>query len=101
MGIRFTQERKSKIELAFYSELIPNHYMSGLVPQLYLSAAQSTQHCLQGNMDESAIYSFSIMGLNLSEQGQFELAFRYKDLAHELCIKYPNDFAATRGIVGN
>jgi len=96
----FTQERKSKIELAFYSELIPDLYMSGLVPQLYLSAAQSTLHCLQGGMDESVIYSFSIMGLNLGEQGLFEQAFRYQDLAHDLCAKHPNTFGATRGMNG-
>lgn len=96
----FTQERRSKIELAFYSELIPDLYMSGLVSQLYLSAAQSTLHCLQGGMDESVIYSFSIMGLNLGEQGQFELAFKYQDLAHELCARYPDTFGSTRGING-
>ncbi len=96
----FTQERHSKIELAFYSELIPDLYMSGLVAQLYLSAAQSTLHCLNGGMDESVIYSFSIMGLNLGEQGYFELAFRYQDLAHELCERYPNTFGATRGMNG-
>ncbi len=96
----FTQERQSKIELAFYSELIPDLYMCGLVPQLYLSAAQSTLHCLEGGMDESVIYSFSIMGLNLGEQGQFTLAFRYQDLAHDLCAKYPNTFGATRGMNG-
>jgi len=96
----FTQERESKIELAFYSELIPDLYMSGLVPQLYLSAAQSTQLCLAGGMDESVIYSFSIMGLNLGEQEQFESAFRYEDLAHDLCAKYPNTFGATRGMNG-
>ena len=96
----FTQDRKSKIELAFYSELIPDLYMSGLVPQLYLSAAQSTLHCLQGGMDESVIYSFSIMGLNLGEQGKFELAFLYQDLAHDLCAKHPNTFGATRGMNG-
>ncbi len=96
----FTGERKSKIELAFYSELIPDLYMSGLVEQLYLSAAQSTQLCLAGGMDESVIYSFSIMGLNLGEQEKFELAFRYEDLAHDLCAKYPNTFGATRGMNG-
>jgi predicted ATPase len=96
----FTNDRESKIELAFYSELIPDLYMSGLVPQLYLSAAQSTQLCLSGGMDESVIYSFSIMGLNLGEQEQFELAFRYEDLAHDLCAKYPNTFGATRGMNG-
>ncbi|MGZ5076805.1 MAG: AAA family ATPase [Methylobacter sp.] len=96
----FTRDRKSKIELAFYSELIPDLYMSGLVPQLYLSAAQSTMHCLKGGMDESVIYSFSIMGLNLGEQHKFEQAFLYQDLAHDLCAKYPNTFGATRGMNG-
>ncbi len=96
----FTHERKSKIELAFYSELIPDLYMCGLVSQLYLSAAQSTQLCLAGGMDESVIYSFSIMGLNLGEQEQFAQAFRYEDLAHDLCARYPNTFGATRGMNG-
>jgi len=100
MKMPFTKERKSKIELAFYSELIPDLYMSGMVPQLYLSAAQSTQNCLEGGMDESVIYSFSIMGLNLGEQQQFEHAFHYQDLAHELCERHPNTFGATRGING-
>ncbi|MGZ8214501.1 MAG: AAA family ATPase [Methylosarcina sp.] len=100
LGMPFTHDRKSKIELAFYSELIPDLYMSGLVPQLYLSAAQSTLHCLHGGMDESVIYSFSIMGLNLGEQGKFELAFRYQDLAHDLCESHPNTFGATRGMNG-
>lgn len=96
----FTTDRKSKIELAFYSELIPDLYMSGLVPQLYLSAAQSTQHCLSGGMDESVIYSFSIMGLQLGEQEDFEQAFGYEDLARDLSAKYPNTFGATRGMNG-
>ncbi|MFH1007614.1 MAG: AAA family ATPase [Candidatus Latescibacterota bacterium] len=100
LNMPFTTERKSKIELAFYSELIPDLYMSGLVPQLYLAAAQSTGHCLAGGMDESVIYSFSIMGLYLGEQGAFEQAFRYEDLAHELSAKYPNTFGATRGMNG-
>ncbi len=96
----FTKDRKSKIELSFYSELIPDLYMSGLVPQLYLSAVQSTQHCLAGGMDESVIYSFSIMGLYLGEKGEFEQAFKYEDLARNLCEKYPNTFGATRGMNG-
>ena len=100
LNMPFTKERKSKIELSFYSELIPDLYMSGLVPQLYLSAAQSTELCLKGGMDESVIYSFSIMGLNLGEQEQFDTAFRYEDLAHDLCAKYPNTFGATRGMNG-
>lgn len=100
LNIPFTRDRKSKIELAFYSELIPDLYMSGLVAQLYLSAAQSTQHCLSGGMDESVIYSFSIMGLQLGEQEEFEPAFKYEDLARDLSAKYPNTFGATRGMNG-
>lgn len=100
LNMPFTTERKSKIELAFYSELIPDLYMSGLVPQLYLSAVQSTQHCLEGGMDESVIYSFSIMGLYLGEKGEFEKAFKYEDLARNLCERYPNTFGATRGMNG-
>ncbi|MCE5336233.1 MAG: AAA family ATPase [Desulfobacteraceae bacterium] len=100
LNMPFTGDRKSKIELAFYSELIPDLYMSGLVPQLYLSAAQSTQHCLSGGMDESVIYSFSIMGLQLAEQEEFDRAFRYEDLARDLSAKYPNTFGATRGMNG-
>ncbi len=100
LNMPFTTDRRSKIELAFYSELIPDLYMSGLVPQLYLSAAQSTQHCLAGGMDESVIYSFSIMGLQLGEEGNFPPAFRYEDLARDLSAKYPNTFGATRGMNG-
>ena len=100
LNMPFTTDRKSKIELSFYSELIPDLYMSGLVPQLYLSAAQSTQHCLAGGMDESVIYSFSIMGLQLGEQEEFAPAFRYEDLARDLSAKYPNTFGATRGMNG-
>ena len=100
LNMPFTIDRKSKIELSFYSELIPDLYMSGLVPQLYLSAAQSTQHCLAGGMDESVIYSFSIMGLQKGEEGDFGQAFKYEDLARELSAKYPNTFGATRGMNG-
>ncbi|MGE5528369.1 MAG: AAA family ATPase [Patescibacteria group bacterium] len=100
LNMPFTTDRKSAIELAFYSELIPDLYMSGLVPQLYLSAAQSTRHCLARGMDESVIYSFSIMGLQLGEEGDFARAFKYEDLARDLSAKYPNTFGATRGMNG-
>lgn len=100
LDMPFTRERKGKIELVLYSELIPDLYMSGMVPQLYLSAVQSTQHCLAGGMDESVIYSFSIMGLYLGEKEEFEKAFRYEDLARQLCERYPNTFGATRGMNG-
>ena len=51
-------------------------------------------------MDESVIYSFSIMGLQLGEQEEFERAFRYEDLARELSARHPNTFGATRGMNG-
>ncbi|MBI2570773.1 MAG: AAA family ATPase [Candidatus Schekmanbacteria bacterium] len=100
LGMPFTTDRRSRIELAFYSELIPDLYMSGLVPQLYLSAAQSTAHCLAGGMDESVIYSFSIMGLQLGERDEFAQAFLYEDLARDLSARHPNTFGATRGMNG-
>ncbi|QDF96998.1 hypothetical protein CJ010_10895 [Azoarcus sp. DD4] len=100
LDMPFTTERRARIELAFYAELIPDLYLSGQVPQLYLAAAQSTRLCLAGGMDESVIYSFSIMGLNLGEQARFDLAFRYEDLARELCARHPDTFGATRGMNG-
>ncbi len=100
LNMPFTSERESKIELAFYSELIPDLYMSGLVPQLYLSAVMSTLHCLAGGMDESVIYSFTIMALYLGEREEFKKAFKYEDLARNLSAKYPNTFGATRGMNG-
>ena len=51
-------------------------------------------------MDESVIYSFSIMGLQLGEQEDFKQAFKYEDLARDLSAKYPNTFGATRGMNG-
>lgn len=100
LDMPFTNERRGKIELAFYSELIPDLYLSGLVPQLYLAAAKSTEHCLAGGMDDSVIYSFTIMGLLHSEQQEFQQAFMYEDLARDLCAKHPNTFGATRGMNG-
>jgi predicted ATPase/two-component sensor histidine kinase len=100
LNMPFSDDRKSKVELAFYSELIPDLYMSGMPDQLYLSAAQSTRNCLAGGMNESVIYSFSIMGLNLGEKEQFEMAFKYEDLARNMVEKYPNTFGSTRGING-
>ena len=51
-------------------------------------------------MDESVIYALSIMGLQLAEEGKFEEAFKYEDLARDLSAKYPNTFGATRGMNG-
>lgn len=95
-----TDDRAIQIELAIYSELIPDYYLSGMVSQLLLSGIQSTQNCLAGGMDESVIYSFCIMGLYLQQRDNFEMSFKYEDLAVALSEKYPNTFGATRGMNG-
>jgi len=100
LNMPFTQERKSKVELAFYSKLIPDLYLSGQVPQLYLAAAQATQLALAGGMDESVIYAFSIMALQLSKGEKFAQSFLYEDLARNLCAKYPNTIGASQGMNG-
>ncbi|HBA65634.1 MAG TPA: hypothetical protein DCZ48_05550, partial [Methylococcaceae bacterium] len=55
-------DRATRIETGIYSELIPDYYLAGMVPQLYLSAIQSTQNCLAGGVDETVIYGFSMVG---------------------------------------
>ncbi|MCZ7626013.1 MAG: hypothetical protein M5R38_09520 [Candidatus Methylomirabilis sp.] len=68
LNMPFTTDRKRKIELAFYSELIPDLYMSGLVPQLYLSAAQSTQHCLSGGWTNRPSIRSALWGCSLANR---------------------------------
>ena len=92
--------RATKIETGIYSELIPDYYLAGMVPQLYLSAIQSTQNCLAGGVDESVIYGFSMVGLYLQRQGQYSMSFRYEDLGLALAERYPDTFGATKGING-
>lgn len=101
LGMPRTSDRKSKIELALYSELVPDLYLAGRVPQLYLTAAQSTEHCLAGGMDDSVIYAFCAMGLMHAEREEFELSFKYEDLVRDLSARFPNTFGATRGLNGN
>ena len=92
--------RETKIETGIYSELIPDYYLSGMVPQLYLSAIQSTQNCLAGGVDETVIYGFSMVGLYLQRKGQYEMSFNYEDLGLTLAERYPDTFGATKGING-
>lgn len=96
----FTEDRKSQIELLCYSALIPCLYATGRVDELYVAAAQAVKNCLAGGMDESVIYAFAIMGLQFAEQGNYELAFCYEDLARQLSAMYPNTFGAIRGMNG-
>jgi len=95
-----TGNRETKIETGIYSELIPDYYLSGMVPQLYLSAIQSTQNCLAGGVDETVIYGFSMVGLYLQRKGQYDMSFKYEDLGLALSDRYPNTFGATKGING-
>jgi len=93
-------DRATKIETGIYSELIPDYYLAGMVPQLYLSAIQSTQNCLTGGVDETVIYGFSMVGLYLQRQDQYDMSFRYEDLGLALAERYPDTFGATKGING-
>ena len=93
-------DRGTKIETGIYSELIPDYYLAGMVPQLYLSAIQSTQNCLAGGVDETVIYGFSMVGLYLQRKGQYEMSFNYEDLGLTLAERYPDTFGATKGING-
>ncbi len=93
-------DRATRIETGIYSELIPDYYLAGMVPQLYLSAIQSTQNCLAGGVDETVIYGFSMVGLYLQRQGRYEMSFRYEDLGLALSERYPDTFGATKGING-
>jgi len=100
LGIEPTGDRETKIETGIYSELIPDYYLAGMVPQLYLAAIQSTQNCLAGGVDETVIYGFSMVGLYLQRKGQYEMSFNYEDLGLALSDRYPDTFGATKGING-
>jgi len=100
LDIKPSGNRATKIETGIYSELIPDYYLSGMVPQLYLSAIQSTQNCLDGGVDETVIYGFSMVGLYLQRKGQYEMSFNYEDLGLSLSDRYPDTFGATKGING-
>ncbi|WP_031434026.1 AAA family ATPase [Methylomarinum vadi] len=100
LDIRPSGDRATRIETGIYSELIPDYYLAGMVPQLYLAAIQSTQNCLAGGVDETVIYGFSMVGLYLQRQGRYEMSFRYEDLGLALSERYPDTFGATKGING-
>jgi predicted ATPase/two-component sensor histidine kinase/tRNA A-37 threonylcarbamoyl transferase component Bud32 len=98
LDMPLTEDRQSRIEFAFYSELIPDYYLCGRLPQLYLTGAQATLRCLSTGMDEAVIYSLAAIGLHLAEEEEFEQAFKYEDLVRELAAKYSNTFGAARGM---
>ncbi len=100
LDIQPSGDRATKIETGIYSELIPDYYLAGMVPQLYLSAIQSTQNCLAGGVDETVIYGFSMVGLYLQRQDRFTMSFKYEDLGLALSERYPETFGATKGING-
>ncbi|EKD38633.1 MAG: Serine/threonine protein kinase [uncultured bacterium] len=98
LDMPLTEDRQSKVEFAFYSELIPSYYLCGRLSQLYLTAAQATLRCLSTGMDEAVIYSLAAIGLHLAEEEAFEQAFKFEDLVRDLAAKYPNTFGAARGM---
>ncbi len=98
LDMPLTENRQSRIEFTFYSELIPNYYLCGRLSQLYLTGAQATLSCLSTGMDEAVIYSLAAIGLHLAEEEDFEQAFKYEDLVRDLAAKYPNTFGAARGM---
>ncbi|NOQ36264.1 MAG: AAA family ATPase [Methylococcaceae bacterium] len=100
LDVEPSNNREIQIETGIYSELIPDYYLAGMVPQLYLSAIQSTQNCLAGGVDESVIYGFSMVGLYAQRKGQYDLSFHYEDLGLALAERYPDSFGATKGING-
>ncbi len=100
LNMPFTTDRKSRVEHAFYSELLADLYLSGRVPELYLVAAQATLHCLSAGMDEAVIYAFTAMAIYFAEQEQYEQSFIYEDLTYDLAAKHPNTFAATKCMTG-
>jgi predicted ATPase/signal transduction histidine kinase len=95
-----SRSRTVQIETAIYSELIPDYYLAGMVPQLYLAAMRSAKNCLSGGIDESVIYSFPIISLYLQRQDRYDLSFQYEKLTFDLSERYPNSFGATKGING-
>ena len=95
-----SNDRVINMLLTVYSEIVPTYYLSGNVPQLYLSAIQSVQNCLMGGMNESVLYAFVVIALYLQEQGNFDKAFKYENLVIKLAQRYPYTFGATRGMNG-
>jgi len=82
LNMPFATNRKSRIEHAFYSELLADLYMSGRVSELYLVAAQATLHCLSAGMDEAVMYAFTAMAIYFAEHEEYEQSFIYEDLTY-------------------
>lgn len=95
-----SHSRAVQIEAAIYSELIPDYYLAGMLPQLYLAAIRSVKNALSGGIDESVIYCFPTIALYLQRQDRYELSYRYEALTYDLSERYPNSFGATKGING-
>ena len=95
-----SSSRATQIETAIYSELIPDYYLAGMIPQLYLAAIRSARNCLSGGIAASVIYSFPTIALYLQHQDRYDLSFRYEELTFDLAERYPDTFGATRGING-
>ena len=100
LNMPFATDRKSRIEHAFYSELLADLYISGRMPEVFLVAARAILHCLSAGMDESVMYAFTAMAIYFAQREEFEQSFLYEDLTGDLAVKYPNTFAATKCMAG-
>ncbi len=100
LNMPFAEDRRSRIEHAFYSDLLADLYISGRLPEVYLVAAMAILHCLSAGMDESVMYAFTAMAIYFAEKEEFEQSFLYEDLTGELAAKYPNTFGATKCMTG-
>ena len=90
--------RNNIIELALYNQITPNYYLLGKSENFFLAGLEAAYLCLSLGIHELSIYPFGIYMTFLFEQGDYEKAFLYEDLAIQLCHKFPNTFGAIRGM---
>ncbi|MDY6967647.1 MAG: PAS domain S-box protein [Spirochaetota bacterium] len=98
IGREILSDRRALIELALYSQLIPNNYMIGRVKDFFLAGLEATYLCLFLGIHEQSIHPYGVYMGFLLEQGDYESAFIYEDLILQLCNKFPDTFGAIRGM---
>ena len=93
-------ERAVQIEASIYSELLPNYYLSGSMPQFYLTAVQAVENCLKNGVNESILCFSAVAALYFDQKELFEISFKYEDLFFAMIGRYPNTISVTRGMSG-